>query len=417
MSTLDQCPSTKNTIDIPESSPELGKVSGRKYWRSIEEYSATPEFKELLEREFPVDASIMDDTSRRSFIKVMGASMALAGAATIPGCRRPDRKILPYASNVPEHVIPGRPLFFATAMALPGGGSEGLLIETHAGRPTKIEGNPLHPNNQGKTSAYAQSSILDLYDPDRLKYPVYNNPARGKLAATWDDFDLWANEHFAKFDATNGAGLVFIIEKQSSLIGEHMRMQIQRRWSRATFVAWDPAESHGQSNGSKSILGQPHWARYNLEKATRIISIGEGQIDQGPEAVRLARQLAATRKILSHNDEMSRLYAVESKPSSIGVMADHRFRVAPSQLHNFTIALAKAVLLKTASSSHLLPDVEVAGVSQSEIQAIADDLFENRRHAVVLPSEELTSEAWALCHSKQPTKESSSSSQWSQTTQ
>ncbi len=397
MSTLDQCPSTHDKIDIPEDAPELGKVSGRKYWRSMEEYSATPEFKELLEREFPVDASIMDDTSRRSFIKVMGASMALAGAATIPGCRRPDRKILPYASNVPEHVIPGRPLFFATAMALPGGGMEGLLIETHAGRPTKIEGNPLHPNNQGKTSAYAQSSILDLYDPDRLKYPVFNNPTRGKLAATWDDFDLWANEHFAKFDATQGAGLVFVIENQSSLIGEHMRMQILRRWPRAAFVAWDPAESHGQANGSKAFLGQPHWARYNLSKASRIISIGEGQIDQGPEAMRLARELSASRKLLSHNDEMSRLYAVESKPSSIGVMADHRFRVAPSQLHNFTIALAKAVLLNTAGSGHRLPDVEVAGVSKSEIQAIADDLFENRGHAVVIPSDELTSEAWALC--------------------
>jgi len=397
MSTLDQCPSTKNSIDIPEDMPELGKVSGRKYWRSIEEYSATPEFKELMEREFPVDASIMDDTSRRSFIKVMGASMALAGAATIPGCRRPDRKILPYAKEVPENVIPGRPLFFATAMALPNGGVEGLLIETHAGRPTKIEGNPLHPNNQGKTSAYAQASILDLYDPDRLKYPVYNNPSRGKTHATWDDFDAWSNEHFVKFDANQGAGLVFVIEKHSSIAGEQMRMQILKRWPRAIFFAWDPAENNGQANGTKSFLGQPHWARYSLTKANRIVSIGEGQIDQGPEALRLARELAASRKLLSHNDEMSRLYAVESKPSSIGVMADHRFRVAPSQLHNFTIALAKAVLLKTAGSGHLLPDVDVVGVSQSEIQAIADDLFENRRHAVVIPSDELTSEAWALC--------------------
>jgi len=397
MSTLDQCPSTHNKIDIPEDAPELGTVSGRKYWRSMEEYSATPEFKELLEREFPVDASIMDDTSRRSFIKVMGASMALAGAATIPGCRRPDRKILPYASNVPEHVIPGRPLFFATAMALPSGGMEGLLVETHAGRPTKIEGNPLHPNNQGKTSAYAQSSILDLYDPDRLKYPIFNNATRGKLAATWDDFDVWANEQLPKFDATQGAGLAFVVDKQSSPTRDRLFMQIQQRWPQAAFVAWDPAENRGQADGSKSVLGQPSWTRYNLSKASRILSIGEGQIDQGPEAMRLARELAASRKLLSHTDEMSRLYAVESKPSSIGVMADHRFRVAPSQLHNFTVALAKAVLLKTAGSGHLLPDVDVVGVSHTEIQAIADDLFDHRSHAVVLPSDSLNADTWALC--------------------
>lgn len=397
MSTLDQCPSTHNTIDIPEDAPELGTVSGRKYWRSIEEYSATPEFKELLEREFPIDASIMDDTSRRSFIKVMGASMALAGAATIPGCRRPDRKILPYAKDVPEHVIPGRPLFFATAMALPAGGMEGLLIETHAGRPTKVEGNPLHPNNQGKSSAFAQASILDLYDPDRLKYPVYNNPARGHLAATWDDFDAWANEHFPKFDKNKGAGLAFIIDKQTSPTRDRMLMQFQIRWPNARFVPWDPAESRAQADATKALLNKECWTRYNLTNAKRIVSIGEGQIDQGPEAVRMARELAATRKVRNAGDEMSRLYAVETKPSSIGVMADHRYQLAPSQLHNFTIALAKAVLLKTAGLGGALPDVDVSGVSHKDIQAIADDLFEHRKHAVVIPSDTLSAEAWALC--------------------
>jgi MoCo/4Fe-4S cofactor protein with predicted Tat translocation signal len=397
MSTLDQCPSTKNTIDIPEDMPELGTVSGRKYWRSIEEYSSTPEFKELLEREFPIDASIMDDTSRRSFIKVMGASMALAGAATIPGCRRPDRKILPYAKEVPEEVVPGRPLFFATSLPLPNGGNEGLLIETHAGRPTKVEGNPLHPNNQGKTSAYAQASVLDLYDPDRLKYPVYNNPARGRLAATWDDFDAWANEHFPKFDANKGVGLAFIIDKQSSPTRDRMLMQVQRRWPNAAFVAWDPAESRGKLDGSALLLGQSHNARYNLKNAQRIISIGQGQIDQGPEALRLSRELAASRKVKSHTDTMSRLYAVESKPSSIGVLADHRFRVAPSQLNNFTIALAKAVMKNIAGLAGYLPDASVVGVSQSEIDAIAEDLFKHRGHAVVLPSDDLSPECWALC--------------------
>lgn len=399
MSTLDQCPSTKNTIDIPEAMPELGTVSGRKYWRSIEEYSQTPEFKEILEREFPAEASVLDEASRRSFIKIMGASMALAGAATIPGCRRPDRKILPYSKDVPEHVVPGKPLFYATAMPLPGGGMEGLLVETHAGRPTKIEGNPLHPNNQGKTSAYSQAAILGLYDPDRLKYPVYENPSRGKIAATWDDFDAWSGEHFKRFDdpQSRGLGLGIVVDKASSPSRDRMVMQLQQRWPNALLVPWDPAENRGATDGSKLLLGKENWTRYSIKGAQRILSVGEGQIDQGPESLRMARELSATRKVHSHTDEMSRLYAVESKPSSIGVLADHRFRLAPSQIHNFTIALAKAVLLKTAGLGQYLPDVEVAGMSSSEIQAIADDLFEHRKHAVVLPSDGLTPEAWAMC--------------------
>jgi MoCo/4Fe-4S cofactor protein with predicted Tat translocation signal len=257
MSTLDQCPSTKGNTELPTDAPVPGSVSGRKYWRSIEEYSESAEFQEVAAREFPVDASLMSEPTRRNFMKVMGASAALAGAATIPGCRRPDRKILPYSKDVPEHVVPGRPLFFATAMALPGGGAEGLLIETHTGRPTKVEGNPNHPVNRGKSSAFAQSSILGLYDPDRLKFPIYNNPTRGKLDATWDDFKSWQSEHFAKFDATQGQGLVFVVDKKTSPTRDRMRDQIKARWPKAQWTAWNPAENYGMINGTTSLVPRP----------------------------------------------------------------------------------------------------------------------------------------------------------------
>lgn len=402
MSNIDQCPSTKETTPIPESAPELHTLSGRKYWRSLDEYTQTGEFKEFVEREFPGGASVLEETSRRSFMKVMGASMALAGAATIPGCRRPDHKILPYAKEVPEHVIPGKPLFFATALALPGGGVEGLLVETHEGRPTKIEGNPLHPNNQGKSSAFAQSSVLDLYDPDRLKYPVYDNPARGKLAATWDDFDAWSNEHFTKFDQTRGQGLAFIIDKRTSVARDSVLALLQRRWPQATFTPWSPSEDRGHVEGSHFYLGGPHWTRYSLSKAQRIVSVGTGQCSDGPEALRLERELAATRKIHGSGEEMSRVYAVEEKPSSIGAIADHRFRVAPSQVHNFVLALTKAVIKKAGNRPALANAAEaftgdVMGISAAEITAIAEDLWAHRGHSVILPSDNLSTEAWALC--------------------
>ena len=170
----DQCPSTVKPSSARGEKQQPGKSAlaatpralqqsnGRAAWRGLEELGDTPEFRDFVEREFPAGASELLHTSRRSFMAVMGASLALAGLATVPGCRRPDHKILTYSREVPEEIIPGKPLYYATSMPLPGGGAEGLLVETHEGRPTKIEGNPLHPVNQGKSSAWAQAMILGL---------------------------------------------------------------------------------------------------------------------------------------------------------------------------------------------------------------------------------------------------------------
>ncbi|MCA9303269.1 MAG: TAT-variant-translocated molybdopterin oxidoreductase [Phycisphaerales bacterium] len=398
MSTLDQCPSTKGKAEIPTDAPAPGTVSGRSYWRSLEEYSGSPEFKEFVEREFPVDASLMSDSSRRNFLKVMGASAALAGAATMPGCRRPDRKIMPYSKEVPEQVIPGRPLFFASAIELPGGGAEGLLIETHTGRPTKVEGNPNHPINRGKSSAFAQASVLGLYDPDRLKYPVYNNPTRGRLDATWDDFKSWQGEHFAKFDATQGQGLVFVIEKKTSPTRDRMRDLIKKRWPRAQWTAWSPAESFGMVNGTKLATGgKAQWVSYNFAGAKTVVSIGGDFMSEGPNALRHARDFAATRRVTHAGDEMSRLYVAESKPSEAGSMADHRFRVAPSQMHKLIVSLAHAVFSELHLSTGGLNAVDVPGVSAHDIEAMAKDLVAHKGHAVVVPGQSLFGADYALC--------------------
>tara|TARA_E500000318_G_scaffold5598_2_gene5753 strand:- start:59004 stop:62582 length:3579 start_codon:yes stop_codon:yes gene_type:complete len=396
MSNLDQCPSSKGKQEIPTKAPELGRLSGRAYWRSLDEYSGTPEFKEFVEREFPVDASVMSEPSRRSFVKIMGAGLALAGAATVPGCRRPDRKIIPYAEHQPE-VVPGKPLYFTTAMPLPGGGCEGLLIETHTGRPTKIEGNPLHPGNQGKSSAMAQASILGLYDPERLKHPVYNNPTQGKIVGTWDDFDLWAGEHFAQFDANNGLGLAFILDKQSSPTRERMIATVRNRFPRAQFVFWNPAESRAAIDGSALAFGSPQHVSYDFDGAQCVVSVGSDFMAGGAGSLKNARTFASTRKVIDGGDDMSRLYAVEAKPTSVGSLADHRFRVAPSQMHNFTMALAYAVAGLTGTSAAGLVNATVDGISQHDIDEIAKDLVAHRGHAVVVPGDQIGTEAWAMC--------------------
>ncbi|MFK7884272.1 MAG: TAT-variant-translocated molybdopterin oxidoreductase [Phycisphaerales bacterium] len=389
MSTIDQCPSTKGKIDIPESPAKLAEMSGKPVWRSPEEFAGDPGFREFVEREFPGGASVLDDTNRRSFLKVMGASLALAGAATVPGCRRPDRKILTYSRNVPEEVIPGRALYFATALPLPGGGCEGLLVESHGGRPTKVEGNPLHPNNQGKSSAFAQSSVLDLYDPDRLKYPVYQNPARGEVVATWADFRFWAHEHFASFDANGGRGLAFVSDKTSSPTASRMRGEVMKRWPNAKWVSWNPADQRGEVEGTRIAFGSAHHARYRFEKTKRVLSVENDFVGEGPDEMFHSRTFAGTRKVMNAGDEMSRLYVVESRPTATGSMADHRFRLNPGQMAAFLGAIARELGIDA-------PAPAVSGIEDKHIKAIAKDLSDHRGHSVVVPGVGLAPEAYAL---------------------
>ncbi|HYD01026.1 MAG TPA: TAT-variant-translocated molybdopterin oxidoreductase, partial [Phycisphaerales bacterium] len=190
----DQCHSSADAgkpLHKPRTPHELVGAAGAgvKHWRGVEDLADTGEFRDYLEREFQDGASELPAATRRGFLKLMGAGVALAGAAAMPGCRRPIHDILPYSAKVPEEIIPGKSLYYATTRPLPGGGAEGLLVETHEGRPTKIEGNPLHPVNQGKSSEHSQASILSLYDPDRLKEPEFRRDGSGRVEyvpATWD---------------------------------------------------------------------------------------------------------------------------------------------------------------------------------------------------------------------------------------
>jgi MoCo/4Fe-4S cofactor protein with predicted Tat translocation signal len=173
------------------------KMSGREYWRSLDELAGTPKFKEWVRNEFPANADeMLSGTSRRNVLKLMAASFGLAG---LTACRRPVEHVLPNVRGV-EGYIPGKPWFYATGMSQ-GGAGMGLLVEVHDGRPTKIEGNPEHPFSLGATNAYHQASILSLYDPDRLR-----NPMSGAREAKWDDFNNWMKQTFdrAKFGGGNG---------------------------------------------------------------------------------------------------------------------------------------------------------------------------------------------------------------------
>src|SRR5215218_4633407 len=186
----------------------LEGTRGREYWRSLEALSDSPEFKQFLHREFPQNASEwLDPVGRRGFLKLMGASLALAGAT---GCtRQPYEELVPYVRQ-PEEEIPGKPLFYATAMPMNGAGM-GLLVETHEGRPTKIEGNPDHPSSHGATDLFAQAAILGLYDPDRSQTITNLGDIRPFSA-----FVSAARQMMTAQMATQGRGLRILTETVAS---------------------------------------------------------------------------------------------------------------------------------------------------------------------------------------------------------
>src|SRR5262249_6590555 len=185
--------------------PKFEGPKGEKFWRSLR--ADSPELQEELEREFPDGAAEPPEgVSRRDFFRVMGASFALAGVAA---CRRPDERILPYAHQ-PEEVIPGNPLWYATAMAW-NGSALGLLVESHEGRPTKIEGNPNHPESLGGTNSWAQAEVLNMWDPDRS-----DKPLEGGKPSVWESALAGLRGVAAKHKAQGGKGLAILTEAHRS---------------------------------------------------------------------------------------------------------------------------------------------------------------------------------------------------------
>jgi MoCo/4Fe-4S cofactor protein with predicted Tat translocation signal len=403
MSAHDQCPSSKKNGKPGKEALARARHQRRatlaaagqaerpaRAWRSLEEIADTPEFREKVEREFPAGASeLLEPTSRRTFLQLMGASLALAGVASMPGCRRPNHTIMPYSAKVPEDIIPGKPLFYATSMPLPGGGAEGLLVETHEGRPTKVEGNPLHATNRGKSSVWAQASVLGIYDPDRLMYPtvlVPGDPAR--RPATWDDFKAWAKDHFASLATSKGEGLAFLVEKKTSPSRDAVRDRVMGRFPKAKWIAYDATDSGSAAEGATMALGAPVREQLSLAeggqiKAKVIVSLDRDFLDQtDPNNLVHQREWAATRRVMGVNDPMSRLYVVETGVSCTGSCADHRLRLAPSRVTAFALMLAKALATRGAISDSTLASA-IGGVQiqpgtdipQVWVDAVADDLI------------------------------------------
>lgn len=323
-------------------------MNGPKYWKSLDELMETEGFKEAVAREFPQGAGDFDGMDRRHFMKIMAASFAMAGVG-LSGCRRPEYKILPYAKQ-PENVIPGRAEYYATAFgsahdAIP------LIVETHEVRPTKIEGNPTYQPYAGKTNAYAQSSILDLYDPDRSQVSRRGSAILSKSAA-FDEIAALRKQ----IVANKGKGFALLTTRSTCASRQRLLRKLKADFPEVVIAEYEPIDQSAPFRAAEKLFGQKVRPLYNFEKAKCILAIDANFMGGEPGSTRNTLGFARSRRIMhaAEADNMNRLYAVESDYSVTGSMADHRFRLSHGEMAAFTALLLAELAEQSGNSNSLL---------------------------------------------------------------
>lgn len=309
-------------------------LTGKKYWRSLGQLSDTPEFRGWLEREFPQGAAEMQggDLSRRNFLKLMGASTALAGLG-LTACRRPVMHLVPFTKGV-EWSIPGKPLFYTTARPTRRGYAP-VVATTHDGRPTKIEGNPLHPVSKGTTDSFSQSSILDLYDPDRAKKITREGVATDEAAF------VKALDEIVQ-GAGDGSGLAFLLQEDNSPTRQRLIALAAKKFPKATWAVYEPlGPVVDETAFGKGVQAVPQF-----DKADVILSLDSDFLGTDGD-VSAIRGFSSRRKVTGPDSKMNRLYVVENRYTITGGMSDHRLRVPASQIGAFALALASQIAAAT----------------------------------------------------------------------
>jgi molybdopterin-containing oxidoreductase family iron-sulfur binding subunit len=388
----------RRPVKSEEIRAQLEEKTGKEYWRSLEELADSGKFEDFLHTEFPRQAGEWDDeVGRRTFLKLMGASLALAG---LTSCSyQPPETVVPYVTQPPE-LVPGKPLFFATAMPFPGGAS-GLLVRSNEGRPTHAEGNPDHPTNGtperpagqrvAATDVFSIASILSLYDPDRSE-TITN---RGEIRP----YTAFLAEIRTKLDemrGRQGAGLRFLTETVLSPTMAAQLKTILAAFPAAKWHQYEPAGTNSAGLGAQLAFGQPVNTLYRFERAERVLSLDSDFLTCGAANLRHARDYATKRRVLEGKTDMNRLYVVETTPTSTGACADHRFSVKPSEMEGFARALAAALGAPGGT-----PAANVA--HGQHIAAIAKDLQEHRGRSIVVAGEHQTPAVHALAHAMNQT--------------
>ncbi len=394
---MSRTPPDNAAIDLAAIRAQLAGKRGKQYWRSLDELARTPEFQHFVDNEFPAGPQWHDDVSRRRFLQLMGASLALAG---LHGCgERPAEPIVPYVRQ-PEAVTPGIPLYFATAHTL-GGFARGLLVESHTGRPTKVEGNPLHPASPGPADAqskrypyapadiFAQASLLTLYDPERSQTMVH----LGRIS-TWDAFSQTMRNALRRLSAQGGAGLRILTPTVTSPTLAWQLATVQERLPEARWHQYEPVNRDLARRAAVTAFGRDLAVRYRFDQAAVVLSLGSDFLTTGPAAMRYAHDFMNRRRVLEGTRTMNRLYAVEPTPTNTGAVADHRLPLSPDAMEHLAEALAAQLTGAGDATAIGLP----TGVSQAWFDAVVEDLTRNRGTCIVIAGEQSPMRVQVLAH-------------------
>ncbi|MDI3290091.1 TAT-variant-translocated molybdopterin oxidoreductase [Polyangium sp. 15x6] len=370
-------------------------TSGKNYWRSLDEFEKSPSFAEDLTREFPEGAAEPPQgTNRRQFLSIMGASMALGGLAA---CRRPEEVIVPY-TRAPEEVIPGKPLFFSTAMPILGT-AIGLVVETHEGRPTKIEGNPRHPESLGATNSFVQASVLDLYDPDRSQ-----SPQEKGLARTWDEANAFLRKLGDDAKKKNGKGLAVLVEDHRSPTLAAQLDALLKLMPDARVVRYEAFGRDVQEEGARIAFGKALVPVYDIGEADVVVSLDADFLLNEGSVVKNVRAFAARRDPDRKDKPMNRFYAIESIFSVTGTSADHRLRLSSRKIPAIAYALAQEIA--AAAKVELPADITSAlgGAPALDpdaaklVKAIAGDIAKRNGAVAIVVGRKQPAAVHALVH-------------------
>jgi molybdopterin-containing oxidoreductase family iron-sulfur binding subunit len=363
---------------IPPTCPE--PESGKKYWRSLDQLAETPEFRTWAECEFPAGASeLSDPVTRRDFVKIMSASFLLAGAG-LTGCRKPESIIYPFA-KAPEDYIHGVSKYYATAMPTRGTAIP-LVAKSSDGRPTKLEGNPQHPDSNGGTDAFTQAAVLNLYDPDRSMQFTRN----GSMVQS-EEALAFLGQLGRDAQANGGQGLCFLAERSSSVTRRRLLGVLGQRLPQARWFTYEPVDFNIHQQAASQLFGRPVSPYYRLDQAKVIVSL-DCDFAGGEEDTYIhCRRFARGRKVEKPGDSMNRLYVVEGLMTITGANADHRLRLPTGAVAGVAARLAMEILAKGGqgdAANALRPLADSVRQQERWIVECAADLLANPGQAIVV---------------------------------
>ncbi len=370
---------------------KLATESGRRFWRCLEELADDPEFDAWLRRQFPGQATLWADRlDRRKFLTLMGASLALAGL-TGCGVQPPAETIMPYVRS-PQRLTPGVPLFFATAASL-GELTLGLLVESHEGRPTKIEGNPDHPASRGATDIFAQAEILNLYDPDRSQAVL----SSGEIS-TWGEAAAAIRGATDRQRGKQGAGLRFLTSAITSPTLHRQLDEILKAFPAARVHQYEPVAGDARRRGAELAFGQQVDTQYHFDRADVVLSL-DADFLAPPGNLADVRSFCDRRRVSVGEREatkakMNRLYVAECTPSITGAKADHRWAMPAREIEAF----ARAVAAGLDSKLQPLADGVKQSVPNDSVAALVRDLKRGGAQSVVVPGDRQPPIVHALAH-------------------